>query len=75
MPSVERSETATRAPSRAIATAVARPMPDPPPVTNATFPSSMPVMRVLPQIRDRSPRVNLPDISAENAIEIKIGAS
>jgi hypothetical protein len=32
-------------------------------------------MRVLPQIRDRSPRVNLPDISAENAIEIKIGAS
>src|SRR6185312_1806791 len=44
-PSFERSDTATRAPSRAIATAVARPMPDAPPVTNATLPSRMPAMK------------------------------
>src|SRR5215472_5797397 len=44
MPSLERSDTATRAPSLATASAVARPMPDPPPVTNATLPSSMPAM-------------------------------
>src|ERR1700756_1656539 len=46
MPPRERSDTATRAPSRAIATAVARPIPDAPPVTNATLPSRMPAMMI-----------------------------
>ena len=36
-----RSATTTRAPSRANASADARPIPDPPPVTRATFPSSL----------------------------------
>jgi hypothetical protein len=32
-------------------------------------------MQALPQIRDRSPRVDVPDISAEKSIEIKLGAA
>jgi hypothetical protein len=32
-------------------------------------------MQALPQIRDRSSRVNVPDISAEKSIEIKLGAA
>src|SRR4029453_2047102 len=44
-PSTARSATTTTlASSRAKARAVARPMPDPPPVTNATFPSKRPDM-------------------------------
>ena len=39
-----RSATATRAPSRLMATAVARPIPDAPPVTSAVLPSRMPAM-------------------------------
>ena len=43
--SPRRSATATRAPSSAKRSAVARPIPDPPPVTSATFPSSLPMSR------------------------------
>ena len=41
-PATAMSATTTRAPSRAKASAVARPMPDPPPVTSATLPSNCP---------------------------------
>src|SRR5580658_5100791 len=42
------SKTATRAPSSAMRRQVARPMPDPPPVTTAHLPSSSPIARFLP---------------------------
>src|SRR6185312_947740 len=42
--SPSRSNTATRAPSAAIRRHVARPMPDPPPVTTALLPSSSPIV-------------------------------
>ena len=41
--SPRRSATATRAPSSAKRSDVCRPIPDPPPVTSATFPSSLPI--------------------------------
>ncbi len=62
-----RSATATRAPSRAIATAVARPMPEAPPVTSAIFPSRIPVIC-------RSPRrtfAGFTRIRAEGGLLIK----
>src|SRR5262245_10620200 len=43
-PATTMSDTATFAPSLARATAVARPMPDPPPVTNAIFPCTTPAI-------------------------------
>src|ERR1700722_521141 len=45
--SASMSKTATCAPSSAIRRHVARPMPDPPPVTTARLPSSRPIGRLL----------------------------
>src|SRR5258705_9742900 len=56
-----RSATATRAPSRAITTAVAWPIPDAPPVTRAILPSRMPDMLHLLRDDWRSLRLIRPD--------------
>src|SRR6516165_5551569 len=45
-----RSTTATRAPPRAKSSAVTRPIPPPPPVISADFPSSNPAIALLPEL-------------------------
>src|SRR6266571_6764362 len=61
-PTSSQSETATRAPSRANIVAMARPMPEAAPVTNAEFPSNLPGMA--PALR-REPHRHVLDPSDE----------
>ncbi|MDQ0764494.1 hypothetical protein QF027_007129 [Streptomyces canus] len=49
-PSAERSARATRAPARAKATAVVRPMPEPAPVTKATLPVQVALLTVMGRV-------------------------
>lgn len=59
---------ATRAPSAASASAVASPMPDEAPVTNATFPLSLPVRMILLRVFDAFVP-STPDLVVEQFID------